>query len=64
MHAGILSSFTIFEPPTVTGASAFAHMETLQGDHFVEGDIVSEKFEAAIRLIRDTQSQNLEDYLR
>lgn len=64
MHAGMLSSFTIFEPPTITRARPFVHMETLQGDHFVEGDVVSEKFAATIRLIRDTQSQNLEDYLR
>lgn len=64
MHAGMLSSFTIFTPPAVTGARPFAYMETLQGDRFIEGDVVSERFEAAARLIRDKQSKNLEDYLQ
>jgi hypothetical protein len=63
MHAGMLSSFTIFTPPVITGARPFVHTETLEGDRFAEGDVVS-RFEEAVRLIRDKQSKNLEDYLQ
>lgn len=63
MHAGMLSSFTIFTPPEITGARPFVHTETLEGDRFAEGDVVS-RFGAAVSRIRDEQSQNLEDYLQ
>lgn len=63
MHAGMLGAFTIFEPPAVTTARPFLYTETLRGDQFEEGEVVS-THEAAACLVRDTQSQNLEDYLR
>jgi len=63
MHAGMVGAFTIFEPPAVTGGRPFLYNETLRGEAFEEGDVVSTAEEAA-RLVRDEQSQNLEDYLR
>jgi transcriptional regulator with XRE-family HTH domain len=63
MHAGMLSSFTIFTPPEATGARPFVHTETLEGDRFIEGAVVS-RFGAAVSRIREEQSQNLEDYLK
>lgn len=63
MHAGMLGAFTIFEPPATTGGRPFLYNETLRGEVFEEGDVVSTS-EKAISLIRDEQSQNLEDYLR
>jgi transcriptional regulator with XRE-family HTH domain len=63
MHAGMLGAFTIFEPPATTGGRPFLYTETLRGEAFEEGDVVSTFGEAA-RLVRDKQSQNLEDYLR
>lgn len=63
MHAGMLGAFTIFEPPPITTARPFLYTETLRGDQYEEGEVVS-THEAAARLVRDEQSQNLEDYLR
>lgn len=63
MHAGMLGAFTIFEPPATTGGRPFLYTETLRGEAFEEGDVVSTFGEAA-RLVRDQQSQNLEDYLQ
>jgi len=63
MHAGMLGAFTIFEPPATTGGRPFLYTENYRGEAFEEGDVVSTSEEAAC-LIRDEQSQNLEDYLR
>lgn len=63
MHAGMLGAFTIFDPPAATGGRPILLTESLRGEAFEEGDVVSTHRDAA-RRIRDEQSQNLEDYLR
>lgn len=63
MHAGMLGAFTIFDPPVATGGRPILVTESLRGELLEEGDVVSTHREAA-SLVRDQQSQNLEDYLR
>lgn len=63
MHAGMLGAFAIYEPPAATSARPILYVETLRGEQLEEGDVVSTHEEAA-RLVRDKQSQNLEDYLQ
>lgn len=63
MHAGMLGAFTIFEPPAITGGNPCLYTENYRGEAFEEGAVVSIADEAA-RLVRDEQSQNLEDYLQ
>lgn len=63
MHAGMLGAGTIFDPPAITGGRPCLYTETLRGDAFEEGEVVS-TFREAASLVRDEQSQNLEDYLQ